>query len=144
MHLSANTPPATQARSPQRTPTAPYSTTTTRRRTTTMTRGEKRTRKTWMRSSQKIATANSRTGPSTKPSCTPLNTSCCSMASSRPQSPLARGIWTGQWQGPWSTAGARPPRTTSHQAGPVLSAPRKDPSSQTATSTRQSPLRGIL
>lgn len=138
IHFPANTSPATLALSPQHTPTAPYPS------AWTLMSKKKRRRMKRRQTSLKITAANNRTSRSTNTSCTtPLHTSCSSMAWSRPQPP-ARGIWTGQSQGPWLTAGAQHLKTTSHQAGPVLSAPRKDPSLQMVTSTRQSPLPRIL
>ena len=142
MHL----PAATLVLFPQHTPTAPYPSVWTptgkKKKKRTTTRGRRRRRQT--RSSPKAATANTTTGRSTNTSCTTrLRTGCSSTGWSRPQ-PRASGIWTDQSRGPWLTAGARHLRTTSHQAGPVLSAPRRDPSSRTAILTRRWLLRGIL
>lgn len=137
MHFPANT---SQALLPQHTPTAPYpcSWTLTGRK-----RMRRRQRRRQTQSSLKITAAKTITGRSTNTSCTtPLHTSCSSVDWSRPQPP-APGIWTDRSQGPWLTAGAQHLMTTSHQAGPVLSAPRRDPSLQTAISTRQSLPRGI-
>lgn len=134
MHFTANTSPATRTLFPQHTPTAPYPSAWIQMDRKRM---MKRQRRRQTQSLQKVTIANTTTGRSTNTSCTiPLHTSCSSTGWSRPQPP-APGIWTDQSQGPWLTAGAQHLRTTSHQAGPVLSAPQKDPSLQTAISTRQ-------
>ena len=133
--------PATSTLFPQHTPTAPYPSAWTPM-TQKMKRMRRRTRRTW--SQRNVSAASNTSGRATNSRCTAsLRTSCLCMAWSRPQRP-ARGIWTGQSQGPWLTAGAQRLRTTSRQAGPVLSAPPRDPSLQMETSTRQWPLRGIL
>lgn len=122
--------PATPPLSPRHTPTAPYASEWTRTDRKTM-RRKKRKRRTW--SLLEITVAEDTTVPDSN---THRCTSCSTAARSRPRPP-ARGISTSQSRAPWSTAGDRHPRTTSHQAGPVLGALRRDPSLQTATLTRR-------
>lgn len=141
MHFPASISPAILALPPQHTPTAPYPTAWILMNRMKMKRKQRRRRTPTL---LEITTANTTTSRSRNSSCTtPLHTSCSSMGWSRPQPP-AQAIWTDQSQGPWLSAGAQHLRTTSHQAGPALSAHQKDPSLQMEILTRQSPLHGIL